>query len=200
MTDILYSNARMFNNEFSITEFIKSSFVKNINHNPPAVFDSQYGLFNVSAVTANATFYTKAFESFEQQLSVTFYKIVNVDPAEILSSFLRIVNDLSKLIPSEISTQFTSTNSFVIKSSTAHGNIYFELFFDESTGLLEEVALNIFLDKELQFSNTGSLESMLFELQEYSGSEEIDYFSFVNQTKAYELPGTDFATAELEMY
>jgi hypothetical protein len=152
----------------------------------------QQGFFNVFSNSVR----TKALLSFGEELQKSIHKIKRFNPEDLVTSFTKILSLFLELSTSAIHSQITSVNSLVLKAETSSGNIYTELFFDENTGWLNEVAVNIINDRQLEFSNTGSLDAMILAIKQYFGKEEINYFTILNQATAYDLSGTALATAD----
>lgn len=139
-----------------------------------------------------------ALASFDKQLEKNKNRISNFDTDDLLQSFAKVVLAFLEINPSEIHSQITSLNSLVIKAETAKENVYIELFFDETTGWLNEAVVNIIKNQELQFNNSGPLDAMILAIKQYFGNEETDYITYLNQTSdAYALSGTTLTPADL---
>jgi hypothetical protein len=177
-----------------------------INRRYPTTLDSScYPQFHVISVPYQEVLFNvfpnrvlfSAVASFREELKDNFYKVARVDLNDLVNSFSKMLLVLLEVNATSIGTQITKFNSLVIKAETPEGNIYTEMFFDETTGWLNETVVNIFQNQQLQFNNSGSLDAMILAIKQYFGSEETDYLSIVNQATSYELSGSAFTTTEV---
>ena len=134
-------------------------------------------------------------KSLIEQIEENPERLNDIDLKDFGDAFFKIVDTFASINPAAIHTQITSLNSLVIKSETPNGNIYVEVFFDETNGCQTETVVNIFKDRQQQFNDSGKLDDMLFEIKQYFDFQNTDYVTYLNQSADYELSGKTFATA-----
>lgn len=134
-------------------------------------------------------------KSLIEQIEKNPEKLNSINLTDFRNVFFKIVDTFASINPIAIHTQITSLNSLVVKSETPKGNIYVEVFFDETNGCQTETVVNIFKDRQQQLNDSGELDNMLFEITQYFDFQDTDYVTYLNQSADYELSGTTFATA-----
>jgi hypothetical protein len=153
----------------------------------------QEQIFNVFP----AALLQKTMLAFSQELEQKQDRLKHVDVRVLIEAFASLAYTFLQVNTTAIHTQITSMNSLVVKAETNLGNVYTELFFNETTGWLEEAVVNIFHNQEEQLSIAGNLDAAILAIKQYFGIEEIDYSTYLNQSTAYALPGGSFATSPL---
>lgn len=193
MQSVMYPNECLTARRFSGDYFV-GNLINRWHNSDKCVIEIpvQQELFNTFPNSVRL----KALDSFAEELQKNMHKIKRFNSEDLVISFTKILSSFLKLNATDIHTQVTSANSLVLKANTSYGNIYSELFFDENTGWLNEVAINIIKNRQLEFSNTGQLDAMILAINQYFGKEEINYFAILNQDTAYELSGAAFAAAD----
>ncbi|HYM95464.1 MAG TPA: hypothetical protein VET23_15100 [Chitinophagaceae bacterium] len=183
MTTTLFSDNRLIDRRY-IGNFGNSW------HTEPRVLEipQQQDFFNIFPNQIQFS----AWSEFKEQLQNNSFRMYN--PEDWVISFAKMLNTLLEINASNIHSQITSVNSLVIKSETAKGNLYAEIFFDEITGWPIETVINIFHGQQLQLNNSGSLENMILAIKQYFGTEEIDYLTYLHRASAYDLSGTALTT------
>lgn len=134
-------------------------------------------------------------KSLIEQIKNNPERLNNIDLKDFGDAFFKIVDTFASINPISIHTQITSVDSLVVKSETPKGNIYVEVFFDETNGFQTETVVNIFKDHQQQFNDSGELDDMLFEIKQYFDFQDTDYVTYLNQPADYELSGATLATA-----